>query len=157
MKILVSVLFLILSQVFSAFGLSQRRFRFGNFRSEKSEVYLETAPLIGGPTWLPIHVKVVIESNNHQCHKWDMVPHEASDPKTLLRITTLQDVPADFRYISASTTPSGQEASRMIEAANSFRENYANRYLHLLRNNCWTYAVSLFCYLKDEYADERKW
>jgi hypothetical protein len=69
---------------------------------------LKTAPLVGGPLWLPLHVKVIIE--NECClsvndtatlslsHQWDLIPINATNISTLQQLLLLQSVPSQIRY-----------------------------------------------------------
>jgi hypothetical protein len=61
------------------------------------QVYFENSPLIGGPAWLPLHVKVVLDEGEF-VHKWDFVPLDATNATTLLSLLSLQSVPAEVRY-----------------------------------------------------------
>lgn len=114
-------------------------------------LFLQTAPLIGGPSWLPLHVKVVLETDTKSRHKWDFVPLNATSSSTLQRLVTLQGVPAEIRYSMTqyekkdTQDPSHQllEAHELIERAQSFCDTYPERDLHIVQNNCWTFALRL--------------
>jgi hypothetical protein len=143
-------------------------------------VYFENSPLIGGPAWLPIHVKVVLDEGDF-VHKWDFVPIDATNATTLLSLASLQPVPAEVRYqrrqlplrlkqsnaafagydivlrssIDESGADSGKEndlerhrriTERMLAKAELFCASY-ERDLHLLKNNCWTFALQLWYHL----------
>jgi hypothetical protein len=140
-------------------------------------VYFESSPLIGGPAWLPLHVKVVLDEGEF-VHKWDFVPLDATNATTLISLLSLQSVPAEVRYqrrlplrlkqsnaaftgydialrstLDESGAESGNEndlerrrkiTERMLAKAELFCASY-ERDLHLLQNNCWTFALQL-CY-----------
>jgi hypothetical protein len=103
-------------------------------------IRLETAPLIGGPSWLPVHVKVVVDEVN----KFDFVPKDAKAPVTLHKLLSLQPVAGEARAfrVDAGTFYS--------ERASKFCEGYSKD-LHLVTNNCWLFAMELvLCMLQDE-------
>jgi hypothetical protein len=71
----------------------------------KQRIHLEASPLIGGPSWLPLHVKVVIEKNfvNDTAafslrHQWDLIPVNATSASTLQQLLMLRNVPSQIRY-----------------------------------------------------------
>jgi hypothetical protein len=96
---------------------------------------LRLAPLIGGPSWLPLHVKVIVDSDN----SWDFVPLNATSPDTLKSLLMLQPVPGEIRHFQKSS-PTSLRAQR----AQDFVDSYTNRDLHLIQNNCWTFALMLY-------------
>ena len=164
---------------------------------------LETSPLIGGPSWLPLHVKVVLKSKDI-CHQWDLIPIDATNTTTLQKLVTLQNVPAQIRHRIFSTSlpqnkfdqissrqevvrtniysadtllemsdninmsvgdtlaPTEKRSSlnsdansididqRNISHAHRFCQSFmvrTNMELHLIWNNCWTFAVQLWLHL----------
>lgn len=158
-------------------------------------LFLQTSPLIGGPTWLPLHVKVVLEDDG-MIQRWDFVPLNATDASTLQRLVTLQSVPAQVRHQSSTRQlkndrtvqthdildgfdivleePDSGAGSRtegdvataamvakrrkatelLIQRAHSFRASYREE-MHLIRNNCWTFALQLYdCLLEESACDE---
>ena len=88
--------------------------------SPRQKIRLQLAPLIGGPSWLPVHVKVLIgidddeeeeeeEENrldgsslssppqpNFVC---DFVPLDPASKETIQKLLTLQGVPAEARFV----------------------------------------------------------
>lgn len=71
----------------------------------KQRIHLEASPLIGGPSWLPLHVKVVVERpfvNDTAAfslrHKWDLIPVNATSEATLQQLLLLRTVPSQIRY-----------------------------------------------------------
>jgi hypothetical protein len=148
----------------------------------RGNVFLQTSPLIGGPSWLPLHVKVVLETSNNVIHTWDFLPQDATELSTLKRLLFLQPVPAEIRYQTkplSSVNPSQQEAldlgsfdvvlrgdgnmpvetdlafsaseERVILRAQNFCKSYHRREeLHLVENNCWTFALQLYEHLTSE-------
>ncbi len=85
-----------------------------NARDNSVQIYLRFSPLIGGPSFLPLHVEVilaphakknhVISENNYggkaapQFHKFDFLPTNPTDPMTLLRLMTLRPVSGKVRH-----------------------------------------------------------
>lgn len=176
-------------------------------------LHLETSPLIGGPSWLPLHVKVVLK-NKELYHKWDLIPIDATNATTLQKLILLQPVPAQIRYRMYTTTTSQnnfdptlsqqellrtkiydantlprmsdniyitmedstidpteeyhvrklvedgiEQEQRYILQAHRFCQSYmtrTNMELHLVWNNCWTFAFQLgFHLLQSSYRDTR--
>jgi hypothetical protein len=174
------------------------------------QLRLETSPLIGGPSWLPLHVKVVLK-DRELFHQWDLIPIDATSVTTLQKLTTLQYVPAQIRYriyttsqnsideassqqellwmkiYNADTLPEmsdsinmamdnslvptekyfvlnidedciGQEQIYILQA-HRFCQSYmyrTNMELHLVWNNCWTFAFQLVLnVLQSSYRDTR--
>jgi hypothetical protein len=100
-------------------------------------IRLETAPLIGGPSWLPLHVKVVVDDLN----VFDYIPLNATSTETLQNLLSLQAVPAEPRSkISSNIVAS--ETTVYSKRAIQFCEDYTKD-LHLIENNCWTFAFDL--------------
>lgn len=159
---------------------------------DHSRLFLELSPLIQGPSWLPLHVKVVLEeATGHTIHRWDFVPLRATDSMTLQRLLTFQSVPATIRYQKVTSTKNKHDRSRVkaplltgfdivLQEQNTRSSNIdsvaattiqtkkenqreitellltnATKYcasypaeLHLLRNNCWTFAIKLYQYMQ---------
>jgi hypothetical protein len=126
-------------------------------------VGLQFSPLIGGPGWLPVHVKVVLETDSCQ-HKWDFVPLKPSEPATLSQLVQFQAVPGEIRYFES---PMINDARRMeddlvpssavtstedpaVGMAREFCELYPDRNLHVVTNNCWTFAFQLYSFLSQD-------
>ena len=96
-------------------------------------------PLIGGPSFLPIHVAVVVDED----HIWDFIPLEARSEATTRTLLTLKAVPGEVRY------KSNGKRKRMTTAATraqQFARTYPKQ-LHLIGNNCWTFALLLLWHL----------
>uniref|UniRef100_A0A7R9W8Y9 Uncharacterized protein n=1 Tax=Pseudictyota dubia TaxID=2749911 RepID=A0A7R9W8Y9_9STRA len=83
------------------------------------DVYLRLSPLVGGPSYLPLHAEIMLldssgnvdEEGNcpdapwrrqrrsgRVLHRFDFLPEEPTDPSTLARLLTLQSVPGLARY-----------------------------------------------------------
>ena len=80
-----------------------------NANNGNNRLFLENSPLIGGPSWLPLHVKVILEDDDDRvAHRWDFVPINATSFATLRKLLMLRAVPAEIRYqsapLSATTT-----------------------------------------------------
>jgi hypothetical protein len=97
-------------------------------------VEIRSAPLIGGPSWLPVHCQVIVDQTN----VFDFVPLDATNPKVLQKLVTFQDVPAIARIRTKGKT----STSIMVDRAVAFCQEY-DRDLHLLNNNCWAFAYEL--------------
>lgn len=107
---------------------------------------LKLAPLIGGPSWLPLHVKVVVEDS----HTWDFVPLNATSPSTLQSLLRLQSVPGEIRHYRQGRDTTAAASSPRIQRAQAFVDAYTNRDLNLIQNNCWTFALMLYWHLLRE-------
>jgi hypothetical protein len=122
-------------------------------------VGLQLSPLIGGPGWLPVHVKVVLETEGCE-HKWDFVPLKPSDPTTLSKLVKLQAVPGEIRYfVSPTDEKSGMDdlapgvtptEEPVVGLAREFCELYPDRNLNVVTNNCWTFAFQLYSFLSQD-------
>jgi hypothetical protein len=108
-------------------------------------------------------------------HLWDFVPRNATRPETLAELLSLRAVPGQVRYQCRPRRPPGrvfgsaidesnnnvvrrQEISdvpttavtdELVARANEFCATYSTD-LHLLRNNCWTFAFSLCNHLNNK-------
>ena len=137
---------------------------------------LETAPLIGGPSWLQLHVKVVLSfddgdavqsSDGSRCYKFDFVPLEPTDAATMGRLLRFQSVPAELRYFPSGSSEQrsngfegmneiyryqqnenwGNPEQVLVDQARSFCASYARKDLNLASNNCWTFAFHLYWHI----------
>ena len=113
-----------------------------NYQEDNTEsitdnhIFLRFSPLIGGPSFLPLHVEVIIivdgdinnseemimdtvyiRRNNNlsatflnkqqlQFHRFDFLPERPTDPSTLARLSSLQGVPGNLRYRRYGTSSS---------------------------------------------------
>jgi hypothetical protein len=110
-------------------------------------IQLKTAPLIGGPSWLPIHVKVVVGNS----HTFDYVPLNATSPSTLKSLIGFHAVPAQARVQVLQSFDAPPPSSSIgddysVERAKEFCEDYSKD-LHIVTNNCWTFAFELIKYI----------
>jgi hypothetical protein len=122
-------------------------------------VGLQFSPLIGGPGWLPVHVKVVLETDSCQ-HKWDFVPLKPSDPATLSQLVQLQAVPGEIRYFESPMINDAREMDEsavtsttketVVGKAQEFCDNFPDRNLQIVTNNCWTFAFQLYSVLSQD-------
>jgi hypothetical protein len=179
------VLILLTQQWTTAFGNSPFRHWWAEAmvslaaaRSEPSAVTttLQLAPLVGGPKWFKVHVKVRLLKSSGETHAWDFVPRDATRPETLAKLLSFQTVPAEIRYqqqqhrrrrrhgSAVSDWVDDQEpppysddnnnnrptrANLVVTKANKFCETYSLN-LHLIHNNCWTFAVRLLWHLNEK-------
>ena len=66
--------------------------------SSPLNIYLRFSPLIGGPRFLPAHVEVMLANESTgSLHRYDFVPANPTDPKTLATLLTLRSVPGVLR------------------------------------------------------------
>jgi hypothetical protein len=124
-------------------------------------IALQPAPLIGGPSWLPLHVKMVIfdpESSSLEYgtlppkqqqpeFRFDYVPLNPTSPETLQKLLLFQPVPAEARqspsvFSKTAATTSTSLTRRRVQRALEFCETY-DKDLQLLSNNCWTFCFEL--------------
>jgi hypothetical protein len=85
----------------------------------------ETSPLIGGPSWLPLHIKVLFESKDlispdratifSLYHQWDLIPINPTTTSTIKKLTSLQYVPAQIRYRVYTNLQSNNEKTSSQE------------------------------------------
>ena len=101
---------------------------------------LETQPLIGGPSWLPIHVQVRLQTDSG-LHKLDLIPQNATNPEILMNLVLLQSVPAERRHL-------GTAEPRCLNVSSVGRDE-----IHLLRYNCWSYAFQVYQYIQEQQMD----
>ena len=120
--------------------------------SVNNRVAIQLSPLIGGPAWLTVHCKVIVDES----HVFDFIPLNAASTETLKKLITLQKVPATVRIIqkndksevnSSFNNRSGdgdddELAKLYVEQAVQFSEEY-DQDLHLISNNCWSFAFDL--------------
>ena len=102
---------------------------------------LRRQPLIGGPPWLKVHVQVCV-TNELTC---DFIPLDATEDTTVAKLITLQSVPGEIR-----TMWRAREETIVARRAIDYCEKYESTDLHLLYNNCWTFALGLLWHLYEE-------
>ena len=114
-----------------------------------SEVRFRPSPLIGGPPWLPLHVKLILRQDGRD-FLYDFVPLDATDTEVLARLTSLQNVPGEIRSTVLTTKSSKQSTKTddLVLSAQEYCETYP-RELNLLTNNCWTFAIGLAVHLSE--------
>jgi hypothetical protein len=116
-------------------------------------IRLRVAPLIGGPSWLPVHVQVVIEDI---CIV-DFVPLNPTSKENLEKLLTLRSVPAEARFVTVSTAVTAGTSDgvrrRKIQRARQFCQHYSTD-LHLISNNCWTFAYKLISFILQDNVNE---
>ena len=114
-------------------------------------VALQPALLLGGPKWLPLHCKLVIDD----CHVFDFVPLNATSTETIQKLIKLQSVPAEVRIIQrperllrSNDVDNEQQHlhSSFVGKAEQFCLEY-DQDLHLLKNNCWSFAFDLISFI----------
>ena len=138
------------------------------------QVQLECCPLIGGPPFLPLHVQVVVlgDNNNNDDvptiivddketstekqikYKFDFIPRAATEPETLVKLLSLQEVPGELRCFTPSAGVAPQRTA-LVELAQEFTVRYDDPKLHIIKNNCWTFAWRLLRHLKTNHQSEQ--
>uniref|UniRef100_A0A7S3L5A7 DUF4105 domain-containing protein n=1 Tax=Amphora coffeiformis TaxID=265554 RepID=A0A7S3L5A7_9STRA len=125
--------------------------------SNGSEVRFRPSPLIGGPQWLPLHVKLILRNvdDGSRYVLYDFIPLDATDKEVLARLTTFQNVPGEIRStivgstkLATHSTISLLDDDLVYQRAQEYCENYP-RELNLLTNNCWTFAIGLAAHLSE--------
>ena len=109
---------------------------------------LQVEPLIGGPSWLKLHVQVILEFEGTRRYKFDFVPLNPTEPETLQKLVQLQAVPAEWRFLASDKSPQGALEDQFIQKAKLFCEKYDSQ-LHLISNNCWIFAFQLYRHLME--------
>jgi hypothetical protein len=121
------------------------------------QIQIKAAPLIGGPTWLPLHCQVIVDAT----YAFDFVPLNATSTTTLQKILSLQLVPAiarirrhrQFTNTTDDDTNSVSSSSSRVDRALTFCRHY-NKDLHLIQNNCWTFAYDLVAHISMQDCKE---
>ena len=110
---------------------------------DECEIRLQPSPLIGGPSWLPVHVKLILRSKE-RCDDYvcDFVPLNATDSQVLSRLTRFQSVPGLIRTKSMDQ----RSINLVVQEAQNYCESYP-RELNLVTNNCWTFVIRLTMHL----------
>lgn len=115
-----------------------------NDKDEKTTIIrlgIESGPLIGGPPWLPLHAKVVLQqrdstrnsggetttttvissSSSLPSFAWDFVPVRARDEETFKEIMQLRSVPGKIRFFA-----SGQRVDDPEQLLSSSSSSFAS-------------------------------
>lgn len=128
-----------------------------------SSVSLQLSPLVGGPRWLKVHVKVLLSDSDDITHAWEFVPLKATSPATLASLLSFKAVPGEIRYqrepssnsvkpqLSAETLVLQDSEPVVAQVNDDFCPSYPTD-LHLIRNNCWNFALDLISYLKSRQS-----
>ena len=105
------------------------------------------SPLIGAPSFLKLHVKVM-----HEGTVYDFVPLEPRSSSTLGALLRGGAVDAEIRVMSAPQSSQEKDRYRVVGhtalSAEAFRSRVLQRAaepqrLSLLGNNCWSFAARL--------------
>jgi hypothetical protein len=107
---------------------------------------IQLSPLIGGPAWLPVHCKVIVDDS----HIFDFIPLNATSTETIHKLISLQKVPATVRIIEknergeigSSLNNLSEEVDELTKRAVLFCQEY-DQDLHLIDNNCWSFCFDL--------------
>uniref|UniRef100_A0A7S3ER21 Uncharacterized protein n=1 Tax=Haptolina ericina TaxID=156174 RepID=A0A7S3ER21_9EUKA len=113
-------------------------------------IYAATEALIGGPSFLQLHVCV-----RHEGMRYDFVPLEPNRPSTALALLTGGGVDGVLRCrrVQPRAQPTRWvllgHTSRRSEEMAAFAQQHCS-VLTLSSNNCWTFARALLDYALDE-------
>ena len=137
-------------------ALERRRpsFKVSNIKKHGLEIRLRPSPLIGGPPWLPLHVKFILRDEQKRDYVWDFVPKNATEKEVLTKLTALQSVPGVIRSEVAPTLASSKPSLPITQDLVRSAQIYCNSYpqeLNLVSNNCWTFAIRLAIHLSEYY------
>ena len=120
--------------------------RSGSSRNVKA--YARFSPLIGGPTFLPIHVEVMIlETTTDDMHmnsgngsaktllrRIDFIPKDAEKIETILKLVTFQNVPAIIRDRTLTFGYEDKDSDESLNILNPINVDFA-RIEALLQNS----------------------
>lgn len=137
------------AMAFWASPTPSNRFRLLLRQTDDKRMQLQLSPLIGGPKWLSVHCKLILSSGDDGVeHTFDFVPEQATEPATLVRLLTLQDVPGMIRYQSRAVEgyklEDEDDMDPALATALDFCMSYQPAALHLVNNNCYTFAARLY-------------
>ena len=179
--------FLLVSVITAVVTTTSQAFPLLSMSKENMDIQLKVLPLIGGPSWLPIHVQVIVD----QTYAFDFVPYNATSPNTLRSLLSFQSVPAQARIhnrrilrprkakadtmedkmvfdnIDVPSHPNQSTTSGMGTPHHTHTRpcycydaiEFCNRYnkdLHLITNNCWTFAFELIRYLQQQQQQKER-
>jgi hypothetical protein len=106
-----------------------------------SSIQLKLTPLIGGPSFFPIHVKVIVAED----HIYDFVPIDARNPQVTSALLQGKHVSGEIRRMGDKKCN-----SHLVEIAERFADDYDDTQLHIISNNCWTFALRLLWELQTQ-------
>jgi all-trans-8'-apo-beta-carotenal 15,15'-oxygenase len=120
------------------------------------ELHLQPSPLVGGPSWLPLHCKLLLrgrDDDRREDYGFDFVPQNATTASTLVNLLRLRSVPGTIRSVATTSSDHARTDARTRQAAETYVRDYDTE-LHLVRNNCWTFALGLAWYLVQQHDDD---
>ena len=124
-------------------------------------------PLLGGPEFAKLHVKVIIASQNGAELKMDFIPQAATEKQTIMKLLCLQPVPGIIRITDTETALASNGKRRGSDediaklkafATRIYNEEHSqNRtQMHLLLNNCYSFANRVRLAVQEENYRNRK-
>lgn len=171
---------------------------------EKVAVFLRLSPLVGGPQHLPLHAETVLAvgadsplrsavvlerdglefsrmiEESSQLHRFDFLPLRPTDSVTLVKLTTLQKVPASVRhrrYLGgfggleqplhdarkglSIIVPLGfltKSADSVVANAGRYTEQYRNDVIELrvlFGKNCYSFVLDFLFHLNQSMGIKR--
>eukprot|EP00808_Paulinella_micropora_P011676 g4172.t1 len=120
--------------------------------SDVPRLYIRFSPLIGGPSFLPLHSTIYVDDGEGGLVGWDFLPENATDPATLRRIISLRSTEGlvrerRLRGVSRSglmrigtVAPSLLNSSISTLRKKAFHQETK---LHLLTNQCWKHSITM--------------
>jgi len=139
--------------------------------AEALSVTYDFKPLIGGPKFLPIHVACVVREGSASVAV-DFIPYEATRSETIVQLITLRRVRGVVRIapvavattdaIATATSPNAAASTADVERLNRFTERLREgerekqQNMHLLLNNCYSFANRVRIAVQEERAKEQE-
>ena len=126
---------------------------------KSATVEIELHPLIGGPSFLPVHskVKIITDDSSRSCYYYDFIPLDATNSTITNKLIQLQAVPGIIRSPNnknkdnnVNENEESSEDDTILQKADDFVNQYTDTNLHLITNNCWTFALQLYWKLVTE-------
>jgi hypothetical protein len=110
-----------------------------------NKLYVARYPLVGGPSFLKLHVAIVNESPAAMT-QFDFLPANPTAAATAFRLLTLQTSPGELRERELKYRPKNlqyiSDTNASVEDLRAFTAEYDDQ-LHLLNNSCSSFADRL--------------
>eukprot|EP00953_Heterococcus_sp_UTEX-ZZ885_P038171 19597-Heterococcus_DN1.PRE.3 len=110
-----------------------------------NKLFLARYPLVGGPSFLKLHIAIVHESPAAMT-QFDFLPVNPTAAATAFRLLTLQNSPGELRERQLKYRPKNlkyiSDTRASVEDLRVFTAEY-DAQLHLLNNSCSTFADRL--------------
>jgi hypothetical protein len=110
-----------------------------------NKLYLARYPLVGGPSFLKLHIAIVHEGPAAMT-QFDFLPVNPTAAATAFRLLTLQSSPGELKERQLIYRPKNLQyigdTSASVEDLRAFTAEYDDQ-LHLLNNSCSSFADRL--------------